>query len=112
MKMILRSIRTFWYKGSATKKETNRVKKQSRFLKNSSPSLKADFHQQVNKSMKSTIHKRVANVTPVTNPTPMSKSDKYMVKTMKPRFSPKNVLARFRESLPIYEFLLDHDLLD
>ena len=34
---------------------------------------KADFSQQVNKSMKSTIHKWVVNVIPVTNPTQYTK---------------------------------------
>ena len=51
--------------------------------------------------MKSTIHKWVVNVTPVTNPTQYTKSDKQKVQTIKLRFSPKSILVRFRESLPI-----------
>ena len=50
------------------------------------------------KTIKSTIHKYVVNVAPVTNPAPMSKSDKQTIKTIKLRFSPKSALIRFRES--------------
>ena len=39
-KMIPRSIRTFWYKGSAENKETWQVKKKSVSLKNSCLKLK------------------------------------------------------------------------
>ena len=35
------------------------------------------------KSIKSTFHKCIVNVPPVTNPTPMSKSDKYKVEAKK-----------------------------
>ena len=48
--------------------------------------------------MKFVFDKCVLNVRPVTNPTPMSKSDKSMVKTIKLRFNPKSSLARFLES--------------
>ena len=48
--------------------------------------------------MEIAFDKCVWNVTPVTNPTPMSKSDKQIVKTIKFRFSPKIILARFLES--------------
>ena len=48
--------------------------------------------------MRFVFEKRVLNVTPVTNPTPMSKSNK-IVKTIKLRLNPKYFLARFRESL-------------
>ena len=75
VKVILWSVRTFWYKGFAKIKEKWRVRKQGLFLKSNSPGLKADFHKRVNKLMKFTFDKCVLNVTPVTNPTPMSKSD-------------------------------------
>ena len=39
--------------------------------------------------MKFKIHKCVVNVAPVTNPTPISKPDKYMVKTIKTKIQPK-----------------------
>ena len=54
--------------------------------KYSSPKIssdsKADFPQQVKESMKWKFHKCVVNVTPVTNPTPTSKSDKYIVEAI------------------------------
>ena len=71
--MILWSIRTFWYKGSAEIKEKWQVRQKALFLKNNSSGLKADFHQKVNKSIKSTIHKCTINVIPVTNPTQYTK---------------------------------------
>ena len=44
--MILWSIRTFWYKGSAEIEETNQVRnKHAISLKNSSPDSKADFSE-------------------------------------------------------------------
>ena len=52
------------------------VQKRTLFLENNKPSLKAEFSSQVKTSMKSTFYKCGANVTPVTNPTPMSKSGK------------------------------------
>ena len=52
--------------------------------------------------MKSTIHKWVVKVIPVTNPTQYTKSDKLIVKqNIKARFSPEYIRVRFRESLPI-----------
>ena len=83
VKMILWSMSTFWYKGFAKINEKNQVWKKGLILENNSPGLKADFHQQVKKTMKLVFDKWVVNVTPVTNPTPMSKSDKYKVKTIK-----------------------------
>ena len=74
--MILWSIRTFWYKGSAENNEKWQVRKKALFPKNNNPGLKADFPQQVKKSMKSTIHKCIVNVTPVTNPTQYTKLGK------------------------------------
>ena len=74
--MILWSIHTFWYKGSAEIKEKCQVRKKALFLKNNSQGLKAVFSQRAKKTMNLTIRKCVVNVTPVTNPTPMSKSDK------------------------------------
>ena len=96
-KIILWSIHTFWYKGSAENREQWQVRQKVVFIKNISPGLKADFSQRVNKSMKFTFHKSIVNVTPVTNPTPMSKSDKYIVKHYKPRFSPKPIFIRNSE---------------
>ena len=59
-------------------------KKGSSFSKiATNPGLKADFAQQVNKSMKSTIYKCVVNVTPVTNPTRYTKLAEYNVKETK-----------------------------
>ena len=49
-------------------RKNDEFEKRALSLKNSSPDLKADFPQQVNKSMKSTFHKCVVNVIPVTNP--------------------------------------------
>ena len=43
MKMILWSIRTFWYKGSAENEEKMQVRTKAPFLKNNSPDWKADF---------------------------------------------------------------------
>ena len=49
------------------------------FLNNDSPGLKADSRQK-SKSLKSTFHKCVANVIPVTTQTPMRKSGNFKVK--------------------------------
>ena len=43
VKMIPESIRTFWYKGSAENKETNKNRKRAISLKNNSPDSKAEF---------------------------------------------------------------------
>ena len=43
MKIILWSIHTLWYKGSAPNKEKRQGRKMSLSLKNSSPESKADF---------------------------------------------------------------------
>ena len=59
------------------------------FSQSSSPDSKAVFPQQVKKYMKSTFHKCFVNVTPVTNPTPMSKSDEHTVKAIKTKIYPK-----------------------
>ena len=67
--MILRSVRTFWYKGSAVNKETRPVQKRILSPKDNSPGLEAYFSQHVGKSIKLTIYKCVVNVIPVTNPT-------------------------------------------
>ena len=52
------------------------MKKASVSKNRNSPGLKADFHQHVKKQMKFVFDTWVVNITPVTNPTPMSKSDK------------------------------------
>ena len=68
---------------------------------------KVVFHQRENKSMKITLDKCVLNVTPATNPTPMSKSDKSTLKTIKPKFDQKSILITFRESwVYIYIYML------
>ena len=41
--MVLWSIRTLWYKGSAEYKETNKSDKVALSFKNDSPDSKADF---------------------------------------------------------------------
>ena len=46
------------------------------FCQKNCPGLKTDFPQQVKQSMKSTFHKCVVNVMPVTNPTQYSKIGK------------------------------------
>ena len=51
-------------------------KKKALSLKNSSPGLKAEVSQQVKTPMKSTIHKCIVNVTPVTSPTQYTKLGK------------------------------------
>ena len=79
--MVLWSIRTFWYKGSAEIKEKRQVRKRALFLKNNNPGLKADFPNNVKKSMKSTIHKCTVNDIPVTNPTQYTKIATQNVKT-------------------------------
>ena len=84
------SIHTFWYKCLA---EIKSFRKNIFLFSKSSSDLKADFHQQVNTQMKSIIHKWVVNVTPITYPTPMNKSDQYMVKAVKPRFCPKTEIS-------------------
>ena len=45
MKVILWSIRTFWYKGLAKIKEKIKFEKRRLSLKNSSPDSKADFRK-------------------------------------------------------------------
>ena len=45
--MILRSIRTFWYKGIATNKEMSSSKKRPLSLENKIPGSKADFFRKV-----------------------------------------------------------------
>ena len=52
------------------------ISKKALFLKNCSPGLKADLHQKLKKSIKSTIHKCTINVIPVTNPDQYTKLDK------------------------------------
>ena len=64
------------------------------------------FEIGVNKSMKFVFDKCVLNVAPFTNPTLVSKSDKQIVESIKLRFSPKAILARFQDSLPIAYCLL------
>ena len=54
-------------------KENDKFGKNS-ISKNNSPGLKATFPKQVTTTMNSTFHKCVVNVSPATNPTPMSKS--------------------------------------
>ena len=46
VKMILWSIRTFWYKGSAENKGNWQVRKKGYISQNSSPDSKADFSKQ------------------------------------------------------------------
>ena len=75
MKVILWSIRTFWYKGLAKIRAKIKFVKKPLVCKNSSSDEKAVFHQRVQESMKFVFDKCVLNVTPVTNLTPMSKSD-------------------------------------
>ena len=65
--------------------KNDEFEKRPLFWKNSSSDGKAIFHQRVKKTMKSTIHKYVVNVTPVTNPTQYTKLGKWMVKSKKPR---------------------------
>ena len=43
--MILWSIRTFWYKGSAENKENDKFEKRATSLKIGSPDSKADFSE-------------------------------------------------------------------
>ena len=43
--MILWSIHTFWYKGSAKIRENDKFEKKSVSLKNSSPGSEADFSE-------------------------------------------------------------------
>ena len=45
-----------------------------------SPDLKADFPKHEEKTMKSTFHRCVVHVIPVTNPRPMDNPGKYKVK--------------------------------
>ena len=47
--------------------------------------------------MKSTFHKCVVNLLPVTDPTPMSESDKYNAKAIKTKIYPKIAFIRNRE---------------
>ena len=73
MEMILWSIRTFWYKGSAENKEEWQVRKKALFLKDNSPDWKADFPQKVKKNIKNIIHHSTVNVIAVKNPTQYTK---------------------------------------
>ena len=82
--MILWSIRTFWYKGSAENKNKKMFAEKGISLKNSSLKLKAWFRRKVNKSINLTFYKWVHNVIPVTNPTQYTKLGKYTVKTNNP----------------------------
>ena len=45
VKMILWSIRTFWYRGSAENQKNDKFQKRAISFKNSSPDLKADFSE-------------------------------------------------------------------
>ena len=56
--------------------------------------------------MKPKFHKCVVNVSPVTNPTPMNKSDKYKVQTQKPRFSLELISVRDQELAPYSAYWL------
>ena len=62
--------------GLAANREKLQVRKTNVPFKDNSPDLKADFPKHVKTLMKSTFHKYVVNVTPITNPKPMSKSEK------------------------------------
>ena len=96
--MIPRSVRTFWYKGSATNKGKWQVRKKGYILQKYQPRLEGWFLQ---KSMKSTFHRCNLNVSAVTNLRPMSKSDRYKQKTTKPRSSPKFIFIRILEFLVV-----------
>ena len=77
-----------------------KFEKRALFLKNNSPGLKADFPQHVKQSMKSTIHKCIVNVTPVTNPTPYTKLVKQMVKSQIRLLLGISISRIFRENSP------------
>ena len=81
---------------SRKQRENDKFEKIAVFLKNDSPVLKVDFPRN-KKSVKSTFHKCVLNVSAVTNPTPMSKFGKYIVKTEIMRFSLKLIFIRISE---------------
>ena len=74
--MIPRSMRTFWYKGSAENKAKWQVLAKNNLFLKKQPRLKGWFSQQVKKTMKSTIHKYVVNVITITNPTQYTKLGK------------------------------------
>ena len=79
--MILWSIHTLWYKGSAENKENDKFQTRGLFLKSNSPGWKADLSHKVKTIIRLTIHKCTVNVIPVTNPTQYTKLAKSIVKT-------------------------------
>ena len=82
--MILWSIRTFWYKGSAENKEQINVRGKNKSSKISSLTLKAWVSPpKENETIDFTFYKWVYNVIPVTNPTQYTKLGKHIVKNTK-----------------------------
>ena len=88
--MILWSIRTFWYKGSAEDKEKRHVREKAYISQKQQPNTQSMILQtNYKKTMNLTFDKWVQNVIPVTNPTQYTKLGKYNVKTNKIAISPK-----------------------
>ena len=61
-------------------KGNDKFEKSATSFKNSTADLEADFPNKSKNRRKSTFHECIVNVPPVTNPTPMSASDKYKIK--------------------------------